>query len=136
MSHVGLFNYPTKIGQQHRGLKGRDLVREILDGCHAAGIAVQLYNSLIFDRHAESLAVETFTDGIRIAAGKITEDPLGVPLISSWDRVTSAIPDILDDTATVHLARDLAKRIENELSYPGKIKITIIREKRAVQYAL
>lgn len=46
------------------------------------------------------------------------------------------LPDILDDTATVHLARDLAKRIENELSYPGKIKITIIREKRAVQYAL
>lgn len=46
------------------------------------------------------------------------------------------LPDILDDNATTHLARDLAKRIENELSYPGKIKITIIREKRAVQYAL
>lgn len=53
-------------------------------------------NSLIFDRHAESLAVETFTDGIRVAAKKITQDPLGVPLISSWDRVTSALPDILD----------------------------------------
>ena len=46
------------------------------------------------------------------------------------------LPDILDDNATTHLARDLAKRIEKELSYPGKIKITIIREKRAVQYAL
>jgi glucosyl-3-phosphoglycerate synthase len=54
-------------------------------------------NSLIFDRHAESQAVETFTDGIRIAAEKITEDPLGVPLIASWDRVTSAIPDILEE---------------------------------------
>lgn len=53
-------------------------------------------NGLIFDRHAESLAVETFTDGIRRASEKITDDPLGVPLISSWDRVTSAIPDILD----------------------------------------
>ncbi len=53
-------------------------------------------NGLIFDRHAESLAVETFTDGIRIAAEKITEDPLGVPLIASWDRVTSALPDILE----------------------------------------
>lgn len=52
-------------------------------------------NSLIFDRHAESLAVETFTNGIKKAAEIITEDPLGVPLISSWDRVTSAIPDIL-----------------------------------------
>jgi glucosyl-3-phosphoglycerate synthase len=54
-------------------------------------------NCLIFDRHAESLAVETFTDGIRIAAEKITEDPLGVPLIASWDRVTSALPDILEE---------------------------------------
>jgi glucosyl-3-phosphoglycerate synthase len=53
-------------------------------------------NGLYFDRHEESLAVETFTSGIRQAAEVITEDPLGVPLIASWDRVTSAIPDILD----------------------------------------
>lgn len=52
-------------------------------------------NGLIFDRHEESLAMETFTNGIRKAAEIITEDPLGVPLISSWDRVTSAISDIL-----------------------------------------
>ncbi|MEW5745161.1 MAG: glycosyl transferase [Nitrospirota bacterium] len=52
-------------------------------------------NGLFFDRHEESLAMETFTNGIRKAAEIITEDPLGVPLISSWDRVTSAIPDIL-----------------------------------------
>jgi glucosyl-3-phosphoglycerate synthase len=53
-------------------------------------------NGLYFDRHEESLSVETFTNGIRQAAEVITEDPLGVPLIASWDRVTSAIPDILD----------------------------------------
>lgn len=53
-------------------------------------------NSLYFDRHEESLAVETFTNGIKKAAEVITEDPLGVPLISSWDRITSAIPDILN----------------------------------------
>ncbi len=53
-------------------------------------------NGLFFDRHEESLAVETFTKGLRKAAEVITEDPLGVPLIASWDRVTSAIPDILN----------------------------------------
>jgi glucosyl-3-phosphoglycerate synthase len=53
-------------------------------------------NNLFFDRHEESLAVETFTNGIKKAAEIITEDPLGVPLIASWDRVTSAIPDILN----------------------------------------
>lgn len=52
-------------------------------------------NGLYFDRHEESLAVDTFTKGIKKAAEIITEDPLGVPLIASWDRVTSAIPDIL-----------------------------------------
>jgi glucosyl-3-phosphoglycerate synthase len=52
-------------------------------------------NGLFFDRHEESLAVETFTNGIRKASEGIMEDPLGVPLIASWDRVTSAIPDIL-----------------------------------------
>ncbi|NWF75533.1 MAG: glycosyl transferase [Nitrospirae bacterium] len=53
-------------------------------------------NGLYFDRHEESLGVETFTSGIKKAAEIITEDPLGVPLIASWDRVTSAIPDILN----------------------------------------
>jgi glucosyl-3-phosphoglycerate synthase len=52
-------------------------------------------NGLFFDRHEESLAVDTFTSGIKKAAETIMEDPLGVPLIASWDRVTSAIPDIL-----------------------------------------
>ena len=52
-------------------------------------------NGLYFDRHEESLAVDTFTKGIKEASEIIMDDPLGVPLIASWDRVTSAIPDIL-----------------------------------------
>jgi glucosyl-3-phosphoglycerate synthase len=52
-------------------------------------------NGLVFDRHEESLAVDTFTNAIKKAAEIISDDPLGVPLIASWDRVTSAIPDIL-----------------------------------------
>ena len=53
-------------------------------------------NVLVFDRHEESLAVETFTEGIKVASEIIMKDPLGVPLISSWDRVESALPDILN----------------------------------------
>jgi glucosyl-3-phosphoglycerate synthase len=53
-------------------------------------------NGLFFDRHSETLAMETFTKGIKTAAGIITENPIGVPLIPSWDRVISAIPDILE----------------------------------------
>lgn len=54
-------------------------------------------NSLYFDRHEESLAVETFTNGIKKAAEIIIENPLGVPLISSWDRVVAAIPEIFEE---------------------------------------
>lgn len=53
-------------------------------------------NSLIFDRHAEGVAVETFVKGLRIASRDFLEDPLGAPSIPNWNRVTSAIPDFLD----------------------------------------
>jgi ribonucrease Y len=46
------------------------------------------------------------------------------------------LPDLIDDAGTLNLARDLTKRIEKELSYPGKIKVTVIREKRVVEYAV
>lgn len=46
------------------------------------------------------------------------------------------LPDQIDDAGVVNLARDLTKRIEQELSYPGKIKVTVIREKRVIEYAV
>jgi glucosyl-3-phosphoglycerate synthase len=53
-------------------------------------------NSLIFDRHQEAVAVEAFIKAIQIASDRYLDDPLGHPLIPSWNRVTSAIPDFLD----------------------------------------
>ena len=44
-------------------------------------------------------------------------------------------PDQVNDEQMVIVARDIAKRIENEMDYPGQIKINIIRESRAVEYA-
>ena len=44
-------------------------------------------------------------------------------------------PDDLDDLACQVLARDIAKRIEEELQYPGQIRITVVREIRATEYA-
>jgi ribonuclease Y len=41
----------------------------------------------------------------------------------------------ISDEETVWLSKDIARRIENELEYPGQIKVTVIRETRAVEYA-
>lgn len=46
------------------------------------------------------------------------------------------VPEVVDDDGVINLARDLTKRIERDLSYPGKIKVTVIRERRFVEYAL
>ncbi len=44
-------------------------------------------------------------------------------------------PEELDDLAAVRMARDVAKKVEESLQYPGQIKVTVIRETRAVDYA-
>ena len=44
-------------------------------------------------------------------------------------------PEVLDDAGSIELARDLAKSIEEQLEYPGQIKINVIRETRAVDFA-
>lgn len=46
------------------------------------------------------------------------------------------MPDMIDDDNLINLSRNLAEKIEKNLAYPGKIKITVIREKRVVEYAV
>lgn len=45
------------------------------------------------------------------------------------------LPDQVSDTGMTLLAREIAKRIEEELEYPGQIKVNIVRETRAIDYA-
>jgi ribonuclease Y len=44
-------------------------------------------------------------------------------------------PDDIDDLASIQLARQIANQIETNMDYPGQIKVTIIRETRAIDYA-
>ncbi len=53
-------------------------------------------NGLAFDYHLETVMVEAFTRAIQIAGKEFMENPLYSPLIPSWNRVTSAIPDYLE----------------------------------------
>ena len=45
------------------------------------------------------------------------------------------VPDQIDDWAATKMAKDIANKIEEELRYPGEIKVNVIREKRIIEYA-
>ena len=44
-------------------------------------------------------------------------------------------PEVISDDQMIIIARDIANKIENELEYPGQIKVNVIRENRAIDYA-
>jgi glucosyl-3-phosphoglycerate synthase len=54
-------------------------------------------NGLVFERHEEELAVETFTRALRVAGLGFVRDPMDVPQIPNWNRVASALPGFLDE---------------------------------------
>lgn len=68
--------------------EAQDAIRKYAD--------VAAANGLPYDRHAEGTAVETFAQAVDTAGKIVVEDPLGAPLISNWNRVTSAIPEFLE----------------------------------------
>ncbi len=61
--------------------------------CYEADAAV---NGLAFDRHLEEQTVEAFAHALSLACQRHVENPLGVPLIPSWERVTAALPGFLE----------------------------------------
>lgn len=58
-------------------------------------------NGLLFDRHSEEIAVETFTKGFDIAVMEFLEDPLVVHFIPSWSRASSALPGITSELVDI-----------------------------------
>ena len=45
------------------------------------------------------------------------------------------VPEVVSDSDMVLMARDISKQIETQMEYPGQIKVSVIRESRAVGYA-
>ena len=110
----GLLKMCTDIGQTLlRGLaaEGAVIHKGILDSLMVAyrRIAQDMVssygadaalNGLEFDRHQEELAVETFGKGLGLAMEKYLADPTGATQLSNWNRVASAVPDILSRLLT------------------------------------
>jgi glucosyl-3-phosphoglycerate synthase len=60
-----------------------------------------MINGLMFDRHEEETAVETFSQALKLATDEFFADPLGTPPIPNWMRVSAASPGFLDDLREV-----------------------------------
>ncbi len=73
----------------------QDMLKRYEDDC--------AINGLFFDRNEESAAVDAFTEALKLAGQTIIEFPLGLPLIPSWNRVSSAVPDLLERLKTAVL---------------------------------
>jgi glucosyl-3-phosphoglycerate synthase len=58
--------------------------------------ALSLINGLSYDRHAEIEGVEAFVDSLRSAISEFVDDPVGIPMLPAWARVSAAIPDFQD----------------------------------------
>ena len=74
-----------------------------------------------------------YTVGGTVTYGAMTAHHLG----SRAAIVTSASSDLVypDDLAAIELSKNVAKTVEENLQYPGQIKVTVIRETRAVDFA-
>ena len=52
-----------------------------------------------------------------------------------WLEPSAVKPEQIDDTGASDLAREIARKIESDMEYPGQIKVTVIREVRASETA-
>ena len=82
--------------------------------------------------------VETFLKRVRDLEDIATSQP-GVSeayAIQAGREIRIVVkPEDIDDLASIQLSKNIAKKIEESMQYPGQIKVTVIREMRAVEYA-
>ena len=105
-------------------------------------IIERMYGKEVFFEDAVN---EIIPDAYEEAAKEITETVVSRPefnLVSASveDGVVLSCtffvkPEVVNDSSMAIIAKDIAHRIENELEYPGQIKINVIRESRSIEYA-
>ena len=117
------------IGAHHDEIEMDNLISPIVQVCDAISGArpgarreiVETYAKRLKDLETLALSFKGVTKTYAIQAGR------ELRVIVASDKVTDKESDIL--------AYEIAKRIQKEMTYPGQIKVTVIRERRAVDYA-
>ena len=92
---------------------------------------VQIFQGIVIARRGSGIN-EAFTVR-KIAYGEGVERSFAIQ--AGREIRIMVKPDDVKDDGIIMVARDIVKRIENELEYPGQIKVNVIRETRAIEYA-
>ena len=140
MKILGRLNYRTSYGQ--------NVLKHSMEVAFLAGIiAAELGEDVKLAKRAGLLhdigkAVDHEVEGSHVEIGielatRYREHPVVIDGIASHhgDREPQSLIAVIVDVQAHQVARDIRQTIENELEYPGNIKITVIRETRAVETA-
>ncbi|MBR5678277.1 MAG: ribonuclease Y, partial [Paludibacteraceae bacterium] len=117
------------IGAHHEECEMTSLIAPIVQICDAISGArpgarreiVEAYIKRLNDLEKIALSYPGVTKTYAIQAGRELRVIVGA--------------DKIDDKQTEQLSAEIAQKIQNEMTYPGQVKITVIRETRAVNYA-
>lgn len=103
-----------------------DVITQVADACSAARPGARRETTSTYVKRLEQLEKVTCSfQGVKKAYA-----------MQAGREVRVIVDDVsVDDAATSVLARDIVKKIESEINFPGQIKVSVIRETRAVEYA-
>ena len=109
------------IGAHHDEMEMTSLLAPIVQVCDAISGIVEAYIKRLNDLENIAMSYPGVTKTYAIQAGRELRVIVGA--------------DKIDDKQTESLSGEIAKKIQDEMTYPGQVKITVIRETRSVSYA-
>lgn len=136
--HIGA-DLARKYGMDERIVHAIEAHHDDIEATTPEALIVRVCDALSAARPgARNISAENFVERMRDLENVATSFP-GIDkayAISAGREVRIIVrPESIDDLSAIKLARDIATKIESTMQYPGTIKVNVIRETRAIEYA-
>ncbi len=136
--HIGA-ELARKYGMDERIVHAIEAHHDDIEATTTEAIVVRICDALSAARPgARNISAENFVERMRDLENVATSfDGIDKAYAISAGREVRVIvrPEKIDDLSSIKLARDIANKIESTMQYPGTIKVNVIRETRAIEYA-